>query len=595
MSNPGDFSYTVKQQADIVRIVGEYVKLRKAGAQNYMGRCPFHKEKTGSFSVHAARQFYHCFGCGESGDVFKFIQKIENLTFPEAVRFLAQKLNIPLPKMEFGSPEEAREFKRRGALLDAHEAACAWFQEQLGKPDAAAAREYLTGRGLNDKTIAEFRIGFAPESGFALKDRLKSQFSEDILSSSGLLKCKNERFTMDAAYAAFRGRIMFPICNEQGKVIAFTGRILGADEKHGPKYLNSPETPIYSKSHVLFNLDKAKTGIREMKFAILVEGQMDCISVYAAGIKNVIATSGTAFTEPQVRMLGRHSKNIIVNFDPDAAGAAAAERSLAMLVEEDFQIRVLTLDAGFDPDLYVRTKGVQAYVTALRAAPKYFDYLIERARARFPVRTPEGKVGAINYLLPHVQRVPNRIARDEMANEIAQRLDIDSAVLRQELRHAATARSTGQVKTTTRFQITQAERILIRVLASNPAGETPGVQFRTPLTQILKTEPLQVGLVTEQLIGKLLACEGDPMSLEWSDAERRTLAETLMQEDEELTPELMDSTVAALRRRSLERQQREIKARILEAERKQDHAELARLMQQKMDLDRALTRAAEAQ
>ncbi len=321
MANPGDFAYTVKQQADIVRIVGEYVKLRKAGAQNWSGLCPFHNEKTGSFSVHQSRQFYHCFGCAASGDVFSFVQKIENITFPEAVRLVAQKLGIALPKMEFSSPQEARDFKMRGGLLDAQEAACVWFQEQLKKPEAANAREYLVGRGLTEKVIAQFRIGFAPDAGFVLRDYLKSKFGEEVLAASGLLSWKQENGRrQDAAataggtpalqgepavqdktpalssmYAKFRNRIMFPICNESGKVIAFTGRILshgGADEKSGPKYMNSPETPIYSKGHVLFNLNNAKAAIREVGFAILVEGQMDCISVFAAGVKNVIATLG---------------------------------------------------------------------------------------------------------------------------------------------------------------------------------------------------------------------------------------------------------------------------------------------------------------
>ena len=238
-------------------------------------------------------------------------------------------------------------------------------------------------------------------------------------------------------YSKFRNRVMFPISSEAGKVIAFTGRTLATDEKSGPKYLNSPETPIYSKSKVLFNLDLAKEWIKKFDYAILVEGQMDCISVYAAGFHNVIASSGTAFTELQAKLLGRFSKNAVVNFDPDTAGAKATERTLGLLVEEEFQIKVLTLEQGFDPDLYIRRKGNEAYGEALRHSQKYFDYLIERARTQFPVRSAEGKVKALNYLLPHIQRVPSRIVRDELAHEIAQKLGIDSAVLRQELRHAA--------------------------------------------------------------------------------------------------------------------------------------------------------------
>ena len=213
---------------------------------------------------------------------------------------------------------------------------------------------------------------------------------------------------------------------------------------------------------LLYNLHLAKEAIRQLDYAILVEGQMDCISVYNAGCHNVIASSGTAFTEIQARLLSRFSKKIVVNFDPDTAGAAAAERSLGLLVSEDFEIRVLTLDQGFDPDLFIRRKGVDAYEQALAHSQKYFDYLIERARKQFPVRTPEGKVKAINYLLPHIQRVASRIARDEIAAEVAQKLQIDSTVLRQELRHVAGARGTTKVSAPTTTALTEAERICSR-------------------------------------------------------------------------------------------------------------------------------------
>ena len=280
-------------------------------------------------------------------------------------------------------------------------------------------------------------------------------------------------------YSKFRNRITFPICNEAGRVIAFTGRTLSADEKAGPKYLNSPETPIYSKSRVLFNLHHAKEAIRKLEYAILVEGQMDCISVYAAGFHNVIASSGTAFTDAQARLLGRFSHRIVVNFDPDTAGAAAAERSLTLLVEEDFEIKVLTLEAGFDPDLFIRKKGAQTYAAALKAAPRYFDYLIDRARAKFPVRTPEGKVKALNYLLPHIQRVPSRIARMELASEISQKIGIDSAVLSQELKSAATSRQSQTLKQAPALQVTDSERILIRALATaERASRRPHVDAR---------------------------------------------------------------------------------------------------------------------
>ena len=342
---------------------------------------------------------------------------------------------------------------------------------------------------------------------------------------------------------------MFPIANDAGRIIAFTGRTLATDEKSGPKYLNSPETGIYSKGRVLFNLDKAKEAIRKLDYAILVEGQMDCISVYAAGFHNVIASSGTAFTEIQAKLLGRFSKNVVVNFDPDTAGAKATERTLGLLVEEEFQIKVLTLEQGFDPDLYIRRKGKDAYGHALRGSQKYFDYLIDRARNNFPVRTPEGKQRAVNYLLPHIQRVPSRIVRDELAQEIAQKLGIDSAVLRQELRHVASERSATTVKASAEAQATDAERILIRALASARQMQ-PGEHLSArdgaeeefdPARQAqyaFQSEALHRGLATESLVEALLnagADVADVMEVPCSETERRMLASILLKEDEELS------------------------------------------------------------
>jgi DNA primase len=591
-----DFKETLRQQADIVRIIGDYIKLKKAGAQNYSGLCPFHGEKTASFNVHAAKQFYYCFGCHETGDVFKFIQKVENITFPEAVRLVAQKLGIPLPKATYSSPGEARDAKLRAQLLDAQERAAAFFQECLKRPEGARAREYLQGRGLDAETIARFRIGYAPDSGFVLRDRLSAEFSEEALRESGLFSWKQEaedrkpetgnRKLETAMYSKFRNRITFPITNDAGRIIAFTGRTLATDEKSGPKYLNSPETGIYSKGRVLFNLDQAKEAIRKLDYAILVEGQMDCISVYAAGFHNVIASSGTAFTEIQAKLLGRFSKNVVVNFDPDTAGAKATERTLGLLVEEEFQIKVLTLEQGFDPDLYIRRKGKDTYGEALRGSQKYFDYLIDRARSNFPVRSAEGKKNAVNYLLPHIQRVPSRIVRDELAQEIAQKLGIDSAVLRQELRHVASERSATSVKAPAEAQATDAERILIRALASarqmhpdehlSPRDGARDFIKRDflkdeefdPARQAqyaFQSEGLHRGLATESLIDALLnagAKVADVMEVPCSETERRMLASILLKEDEELSAERLEGAVRALRRihlrRRLEQVQREL-------------------------------------
>ena len=646
-STGSDFKEIVKQQADIVRIVGDYVKLKKAGAQNYAGLCPFHGEKTASFSVHATRQFYHCFGCGVSGDVFSFVQKIENITFPEAVRLVAQKLGIPLPKTIYSTEGEAKEARLRGQLLDVHERAVAFFQECLKRPEGARAREYLLGRGLDQDTIAKFRIGYAPDSGFLLRDRLKNEFNEELLRESGLFSWKEpnpegapsklrlggdfdlagpdnvtvvsaepttvDRFqptlseakgpTTAAMYSKFRNRVMFPIASEAGKVIAFTGRTLATDEKAGPKYLNSPETPIYSKGRVLFNLDLAKEWVRKFDYAILVEGQMDCISVYAAGYHNVIASSGTAFTELQAKLLGRFSKNVVVNFDPDTAGAKATERTLGLLVEEEFQIKVLTLEQGFDPDLYIRRKGKDAYGEALRHSQRYFDYLIERARTQFPARSAEGKVKAVNFLLPHVQRIPSRIVRDELAHEIAQKLAIDSAVLRQELRHVAGTRSASAVKAPAQSQATDAEKILIRALSSarqmQPGEERLSLRDGAeeefdPARQaafVLQNEGLHRGLATESLAESLLNAGpdvADVLEVPATESDRRLLASILLKEDEELTAEVLESAVRALRRIHLRRRQEEVQQELKKPGLSADKDRLRELLSDLERISRAL-------
>lgn len=591
MANPGDLADTVKQQADIVRLIGDYVKLKKAGAQNFTGLCPFHQEKTPSFSVHAGRQFFHCFGCGVSGDVFTFVQKIENITFPESIRLIAQKLDIKLPKMEYSSPYEAEQARQRGQLIEMHERACQFFEKELRRPEAAHAREYLAGRGLKEEIISTFRIGYAPDSGFTLRDRLKGDFNEELQRASGLFSWKSET---DAAtmYSRFRNRIMFPIANEHGKIIAFTGRTLSTEEKAGPKYLNSPETPIYSKSRVLYNLEKARDAIRKLEYAIIVEGQMDCISVYSAGFHNVIASSGTAFSETQARLLARFSKNLVVNFDPDTAGASATDRSLGMLVQEEFNLKILRLDEGYDPDLFIRRMGVEAYRTALRGAVAYFDYLMNRAMTMFPVRTPEGKVKAVNYLLPHIQRVPSRIVREQLANDISQKLGISSTVLRQELGAAATRRSTAEIRTTPDFQITPAEKVLVRAASSTLSEDA---EMRQTALEAVGSEYLHLGLATEGLLEVLLQNKTkvpDPIELPLSDSDRNLFMKIVMQGDEPLSTELLEGALEALRhRRWLTQRERDIKQGISEAERRNDIGLLVRLKQEKLELDRKLASA----
>ena len=337
MAEAGSFADRVKQQADIVRVVGEYVRLKKSG-QNFTGLCPFHAEKSPSFAVHPTKQIYHCFGCQVGGDVFKFVMEMEKVAFPEAIRIVAEKCGIAVPSARERSPEERRENQQRTVILEMHRAAQAFFTKQLeSTAEGRVAGAYLEDRGLDGKAIEQFGIGYVPSGGDALLRLLRPKYKNDqLLVDSGLIS----RDQSGRLFDRFRRRITFPIANEGGKIVAFGCRALGDDT---PKYLNSPETPIYSKSNVLYHLDRAKDALRRQDFAILVEGYMDAIAVARAGISNVVASCGTALAEPQIKLLGRFTKRVIVNYDPDSAGQTATERSIALLLEQDFEVKVLAL------------------------------------------------------------------------------------------------------------------------------------------------------------------------------------------------------------------------------------------------------------
>jgi DNA primase len=409
---------------------------------------------------------------------------------------------------------------------------------------------------------------------------------EATLRASGLFSAKEQGDgTQGPIYDRFRKRVMFPIANESGRVIAFTARTLETGDKAGAKYINSPETPLYTKSLVLFNLDKAKTAIRQAQFALLVEGQMDCISVYLRGIQNVIATSGTAFTEQQVAILKRHTSNVAVNFDPDTAGANAAEKSIALLTEEGFAIKIVTLDGGLDPDRYIRERGVEAYMAAVRAARRQSDYLIERARLQFPGASAEQKVKAMNFLLQHIRRLPEKLARDQFAADAAQKLGIDSAVLREELRQAALKRRDHvEVRTS---GLTEVERVLLRAVAiTDPEHE----EARRIAVKAVREQPeLFEGLGSFQAM-RALAERGarDPMEMVEDHAQKALLAEALMAEKEPPPAETVNGAVVSLRKRRIESELRDLRAQIADAERRGDFAGLAILTQKKLEQDRAL-------
>jgi DNA primase len=577
----------VKQQADIVRVVGEYVRLKKTG-KDFSGLCPFHQEKTPSFTVSPIKQIFYCFGCGKGGDVYNFIMEMEKCEFPDAVRVVAEKCGIAIPRQKERSPEERKENQQRTLLVEMHREAQSFFVKQLeGTLEGKAARAYLEDRGIDKDAIARFGIGYAPSGGDLLLRNLKSKYNEKLLVDSGLVSRDQSsgRF-----FDRFRRRITFPISNESGKIVAFGCRALGDDQ---PKYLNSPETPIYSKSNVLYHMDRAKEGIRREDFAILVEGYMDAIAVARAGISNVVASCGTSLADSQIKLLGRFTRRVIVNYDPDAAGQSATERSLSLLLEQDFEVRVLALppvgDKKADPDLFIREKGKDAYLKLLKEAPPYVDYLIARAR-QMDLTTGEGKRHAVNFLLPYVQKIPNRILRSEWATRIAQQLRLEEPVLRAALSKAAAERR-SELKIQPELMGRSAkpvERLLIRMLA-----EAEG--FRRELAQQLQNARLYHGLETEKIFAALVLASlaGQPLQATevaavLDERDRRLLFEILFEEANEPTWEEAMSCIEALQNRQAERELADVQRSI---ESNPTAPEMRGLLEKKQELMRRLAAA----
>jgi DNA primase len=594
MAEAGSFAERVKQQADIVRVIGEYVRLKKSG-QNFTGLCPFHAEKSPSFAVHPTKQIYHCFGCGVGGDVFKFVMEMEKVAFPEAIRVVAEKCGIAIPRPKTSSPEERKENQQRTLLVEMHREAQTFFVQQLGGTlEGKAARAYLEDRGLDNDAIARFGIGYAPSGGDALLRFLKSKYKEPLLIESGLVS--RDQSGGARMYDRFRRRITFPIANESGKIVAFGCRALGDDQ---PKYLNSPETPIYSKSNVLYHLDRAKEALRRADFAVLVEGYMDAIAVARAGISNVVASCGTSLAEPQIKLLSRFTKRVIVNYDPDTAGQLATERSISLLLENDFEVRVLALPTmnltagdgtkyskNADPDLYIREMGVESYTKLLKDAPPYVDYLIGRAR-HMDLSTGEGKLRAVNFLLPYVQKIPNRLLRSEWATRIAQQLRLEEPVLRAALSKAAAERRSG-LKVAPELVGRAAkpvERRLIRMLAEADS-------FRLELAQRLSDAGLCAGLETEKVFAALIAAnlagstiEATEIAAGLEERDRRMLFEILFEESSEFTWEEAESCIESLQNRQTERALAEVQRNI---EANPASAEMRSLLEKKQELMRRL-------
>jgi DNA primase len=420
---------TIEQIAaanDIVEVIGSYFPLKRAGA-NFKALCPFHQEKTPSFHVNPQRQTFHCFGCGVGGSVFRFVMEYEHLDFPSAVRKLAQRVGVPIVE-ERASADEDRQHEARRTLLKLHAEAAEWFHDNLLKKDfAKPARDYLKNRGIDKAVAKNWQIGFAPDSWDAfLKWALERGYSRAQLLQSGLVKPRDEERPGNEVYDRFRDRITFPICNDVGEVIAFSGRLLEA-EPQAAKYLNSPETPLFQKGRVLFGLHKSKRALIEASSAIVCEGQLDLIALFEAGIKNVVAPQGTAFTDHQARILKRFADEVVLCFDADQAGQKAAAHSLDSLLQNDLLVRVVDMPRGEDPDSLVRKEGKEAFEKRVSAARDFFDYWIEREVANVDLSSLGAKMQLARKLAETVSAVRDQLMRGEITNKISARLAVPAS------------------------------------------------------------------------------------------------------------------------------------------------------------------------
>ncbi len=423
------FIEQVRAASDIVEVIGGYFPLKRAGA-SFVALCPFHREKSPSFHVSSSRQAFHCFGCHKGGDVFRFLQEYESVSFSESVQRLAQRAGIALQYEGGKSPDKAVHLKE--SLREMHEkVAQRWQNALLSDPGSAIARDYLSQRGVSEESIKLFRIGYAPEAWDDTVNWCKSKdYALDLALQAGLILKKEET---DRYYDRFRGRLMFPICDEQGRVIAFSGRILQGDEKSA-KYVNSPETPIFSKGRVFYGLDKSKRAILDAGFAIICEGQLDLIACHQGGVKNVVAPQGTAFTGEHARILKRYVEEVVLCFDADNAGKKAAVRVFEGLLEAGLAIRVASIPTPHDPDSFIKEHGGEAFSGLVKGAPGFFDFYLEELCSGNDVRSDRGRIAVLRGMGEAVNKTGNSVMVDTYVQKTAVRLAVSSESVRLEFR-----------------------------------------------------------------------------------------------------------------------------------------------------------------
>ncbi|HKB65695.1 MAG TPA: DNA primase [Pyrinomonadaceae bacterium] len=532
MRYPQTFLDDLKRQADIVRVVQDYVQLKKKGA-NWMACCPFHKEKTPSFSVSPAKEIFYCFGCHKGGSVFNFVMEMERVSFPEAIKLVAEKSGVPLPKLIDDSRFEARR-NEADAVIELNRWALEWWEQQLeSSGEARIARDYLKRREITDETRKTFRMGYAPDSWDALSIHLRQKgATQDQIERSGLVVKKEE----GGSYDRFRGRLIFPVMDIQGKPIAFGGRTLRDEDA---KYINSPETAAYVKGRNLFGLNLTRDEIRRAGFVILVEGFLDLIVPYQFGVRNVVASLGTALTPDQARMVSRFARKVVVNYDGDNAGVQAAKKAIAILLAEDLEVKILVLPDGSDPDEFIRKSGVSEYQQQRGLAQSHIQFVIDQAVRDRKLSNPADKEAAIDEVLPYIRVVRSRLQKREYFDIAMDSLRIGDATLRRELWHSIRqgtgegARASEAVKATVRrptIKPTVAEERLLGLVFANEG-------LRSGVLSMLQPEDYE-DLATAPLLRVLLELENEHREINF-DSLSEKLAET--PELAELLPMLMMS------------------------------------------------------
>jgi len=593
MRYPQTFIDDLRRQADIVRVIQDYVQLKKKGA-NWMACCPFHKEKTPSFSVSPTKEIFYCFGCHKGGSVFNFVMEIERVSFPEAIKIVADKIGMPLPKLVDDGRFEARR-QESDEVIQLNNWAMEWWEQQLeSSGEARIAREYLVAREIIAETQKLFRLGYAPDSWEALSMYLRQKgAAQSQIEQSGLVVKKDE----GGSYDRFRGRLMFPVLDAQGRPIAFGGRTLKNEDA---KYINSPETAAYVKGRNLFGLNLTRDEIRRQEFAILVEGFLDLIVPFQAGVRNIVASLGTALTPEQVKLLSRFARKVVVNYDGDRAGVQAAKKSIEILLAEDLDVKVLVLPENADPDEFIRKFGVTEYQRRRAKALPHIQFVIDHALRDRSLHHPAEKAAAVEEVIPYIRAVRNRIQKREYFDMAMDALRIDDITLRRELWQTLrtgvgdTASAGSRVLKRSTVNPTVAETRLLEILLADE-------NLRHSFFRKLESEDYSE-LVTAPIFTALFEIERDGGTVDFTgltekiadDQTVRVLLPKLLmaeelsiaQESEEDAAAVADKCLSALRLMRVDRLIGALSAEIAEAERNGDGERRDRLVLEHLDLSR---------